>query len=160
MDNMIFLTVGTQDKQFLRLLKIVDNAIKKGVVKDEVIAQIGHTKFESNNIKTYKFMSDKRLNEFIEKADLIVTHGGVGFLTTALMKKKKVFAIARTKQYKEHINDHQMQIVDKFYKLKYIKKIETYDDFVREYKNLNKFKPIFPKFDNTQMLNIISDFIG
>lgn len=157
---MIFLTVGTQDKQFLRLLKIVDNAIKKGVVKDEVIAQIGHTKFESNNIKTYKFMSDKRLNEFIEKADLIVTHGGVGFLTTALMKKKKVFAIARTKQYKEHINDHQMQIVDKFYKLKYIKKIETYDDFVREYKNLNKFKPVFPKFDNTQMLNIISDFIG
>lgn len=157
---MIFLTVGTQDKQFLRLLKIVDNAIKKGVVKDEVIAQIGHTKFESNNIKTYKFMSDKRLNEFIEKADLIVTHGGVGFLTTALMKKKKVFAIARTKQYKEHINDHQMQIVDKFYKLKYIKKIETYDDFVREYKNLNKFKPVFPKFDNTKMLNIISDFIG
>lgn len=157
---MIFLTVGTQDKQFLRLLKIVDNAIKKGVVKDEVIAQIGHTKFESNNIKTYKFMSDKRLNEFIEKADLIVTHGGVGFLTTALMKKKKVFAIARTKQYKEHINDHQMQIVDKFYKLKYIKKIESYDDFVREYKNLNKFKPVFPKFDNTKMLNIISDFIG
>ena len=157
---MIFLTVGTQDKQFLRLLKIVDNAIKKGVVKDEVIAQIGHTKFESNNIKTYKFMSDKKLNEFIERADLIVTHGGVGFLTTALMKKKKVFAIARTKQYKEHINDHQMQIVDKFYKLKYIKKIETYDDFVREYKNLNKFKPVFPKFDNTQMLNIISDFIG
>lgn len=157
---MIFLTVGTQDKQFLRLLKIVDNAIKKGVVKDEVIAQIGHTKFESNNIKTYKFMSDKRLNEFIEKADLIVTHGGVGLLTTALMKKKKVFAIARTKQYKEHINDHQMQIVDKFYKLKYIKKIETYDDFVREYKNLNKFKPVFPKFDNTKMLNIISDFIG
>ena len=157
---MIFLTVGTQDKQFLRLLKIVDNAIKKGVVKDEVIAQIGHTKFESNNIKTYKFMSDKRLNEFIESADLIVTHGGVGFLTTALMKKKKVFAIARTKQYKEHINDHQMQIVDKFYKLKYIKKIETYDDFVREYKNLNKFKPVFPKFDNTKMLNIISDFIG
>ena len=97
---MILLTVGTQDKQFLRLLKIVDNAIRKGVVKDEVIAQIGHTKFESKNIKTYKFMSDKRLNEYIEEADLIVTHGGVGILTTALMKKKKVFAIPRVKEYK------------------------------------------------------------
>ena len=49
---MIFLTVGTQDKQFLRLLKIVDNAIEKGIVKEEVIAQIGCNKFKSKNIKT------------------------------------------------------------------------------------------------------------
>ena len=88
---MIFLTVGTQDKQFLRLLKIVDNAIRRGIVKEEVIAQIGHTKFKSNFIKTYKFMSDKKMNECISNADLIVTHGGVGILTTALLNKKKSF---------------------------------------------------------------------
>lgn len=157
---MIFLTVGTQDKQFLRLLKIVDNAIIKGEVKEDVVAQIGYTKFESKHIKTYKFMSSKKLNECIDNADLIVTHGGIGILTTALMKKKKVFAIARLKEYKEHINDHQEQIVDKFYKLGYIKKIVDYDDFVREYKNLKKFKPIFPEFNNEKMLKLISDFIG
>ena len=157
---MIFLTVGTQDKQFLRLLKIVDNAIEKGVVKDEVVAQVGNTKFSSKNIKTYKFMSDKRLDEYISNADLIVTHGGVGILTTSLMKKKKIFAIARLKQYKEHVNNHQEQIVDKFYKLGYVKKIESYDDFVREYKSLNKFKPKFPHFNNEKILNIIADFIG
>lgn len=157
---MILLTVGTQDKQFLRLLKIVDNAITKGVVKEEVVAQIGYTKFESNNIKTYKFMSSKKLDEYIEKADLIVTHGGVGILTTALMKKKKVFAISRLKMFKEHVNDHQEQLVNKFYKLGYIKKIESYNDFVREYNNLKKFKPVFPKFNNEKLLNIISDYIG
>ena len=79
---MIFLTVGTQDKQFLRLLKIVDNAIIKGEVKEDVVAQIGYTKFESEHIKTYKFMSSKKLNECIDNADLIVTHGGIGILTT------------------------------------------------------------------------------
>lgn len=157
---MIFLTVGTQDKQFLRLLKIVDNAITKGIVKEEVVAQIGCTKFESKNIKTYKFMSNNKLNEYIENADLVVTHGGVGILSTALSKKKKVFAISRLKLYKEHVNDHQEQLVNRFYKLGYIKKIESYDDFVREYKNLNKFKPIFPKFNNEKILNIISDYIG
>ena len=157
---MIFLTVGTQDKQFLRLLKIVDNAIRKGVVKDEVIAQTGHTNFKSSNIKTYKFMSEKKMNECIKNADLIVSHGGVGILTTALIEKKKVFAIARTSEYKEHINDHQLQIVDKFYKLGYIKKIVDYDDFVREYENLHKFKPIFPEFNNEKMLKTITDFIG
>ena len=157
---MIFLTVGTQDKQFLRLLKIVDNAISKGVVKDDVVAQIGYTKFESKNIKTYKFMSEKKINECIDNADLIVTHGGVGIITTALMKKKKVFAVARVKEYKEHINDHQLQLVDKFDKLGYIKKIENYDDFVSEYSNLKKFKPVFPDFNNEKLLNIITDFIG
>lgn len=157
---MIFLTVGTQDKQFYRLLEIVDNAIKKGIVKEEVIAQVGHTKFESKNIKTYKFMSDKKLNEYIDKADLVVTHGGVGILTSSLMKKKKIFAIPRLEMYKEHINNHQEQIVNKFYKLGYIKKIESYDDFVREYKNLNKFKPKYPVFNNEKLLSIVSDFIG
>lgn len=157
---MIFLTVGTQDKQFLRLLKIVDNAITRGIVKEEVVAQIGHTKFESKNIKTYKFMSDKKLNEYIEKADLIVCHGGVGILSAALSKRKKVFAISRLKEYKEHVNNHQEQIVDKFYQLGSIKKIVDYDDFVREYNNLKKFKPVFPEFNNEKMLNLIKDFIG
>ena len=157
---MIFLTVGTQDKQFLRLLKIVDNAIEKGIINDEVIAQIGCNKFKSKNIKTYKFLSDKKLNGYINEAKLVVTHGGIGIITTALMCKKKIFAIARLKEYKEHVNNHQEQIVDKFSSLGYIKKIENYDDFVREYKNLNKFKPVFPKFNNEKILNIISDFIG
>ena len=157
---MIFLTVGTQDKQFERLFKIVDNAIKRGEIKDEVIAQIGHTKFKSSNVKTYKFLSNKKLNEYIEQADLIVTHGGVGIITNALIKKKKVFVIPRKQEFKEHVNDHQYQIVNKFSELKYIKKIEDYDDFIREYKNLNKFKPVFPTFNNEKILNIISDFIG
>lgn len=157
---MIFITLGTQDKQFYRLLKIVDNAVEKGIVKEEVIAQIGNTKFSSKNIKTYKFMSDKRLNQYFDDADLIVTHGGVGIITDSLKKKKKIFAVPRLKLYKEHVNDHQVQLVDKFDSLNYVKKIETYEDFVREYKKIDKFKPDFPKFNNDKICKIITDFIG
>ena len=157
---MILITVGTQDKQFERILKIVDNAIRRGVVKDEVIAQAGYTKFKSNNMKVFDFISAKELNEYVSKADLIITHGGIGSLTSALNNKKKIFAVPRLAKYKEHINDHQEQIVDKFCKLGYLKRIDDYDDFVREYKNLKKFKPKYPKFDNSKMLGIIEDFIG
>lgn len=157
---MIFIATGTQNKQFVRILKIVDNAIEKGYVKEEVVAQTGFTNYNSKNIKCIHFMSDKRLNEYIEKADLVVTHGGIGTITTALGYKRKVFAMARLSMYKEHINDHQLQIVDKFAKLGYVKKITDFDDFVREYKSLKQFKPIFPKYDNTKMLNIIQEFIG
>lgn len=157
---MIFIATGTQNKQFERILKIVDNAIEKGYVKDEVVAQIGFTNYNSKNIKCIKFMSDKRLNEYIKDADLVLAHGGIGIITTALSYKRKVFAMARLSIYNEHVNDHQLQIVDKFAKLGYIKKITDFDDFVREYKSLNKFKPKFPKYDNSKMLDIIEKFIG
>jgi UDP-N-acetylglucosamine transferase subunit ALG13 len=107
MDNMILITVGTQDKQFLRILKIVENAIKKGIVKEDVIAQIGYTKFKSDYIKTYEFLSGAELDSYIKEASLIITHGGIGSLTSALNKKKKIFAMPRLSTYKEHINDHQ-----------------------------------------------------
>ena len=157
---MILITVGTQDKQFERLLRIVDNAIKKGVVKEEVIAQTGYTKFKSDNMKVFDFISAKDLNDYVSKADLIITHGGIGSLTSALDNKKKIFAMPRLAMYKEHVNDHQEQIVDKFKKLGYLKRIDDYDDFVREYKNLSKFKPKYPKYNNKKMLDIIEGFIG
>ena len=156
---MIFITVGTQVKQFERILKIVDNAIIKGVVKEEVVAQIGYTKFKSDNIKLYNFVSGKELNKYISEADLVITHAGIGSLTTALNNKKKIFAMPRLAIYNEHVNDHQEQICDKFAKLGYLKRIDDYDDFVREYKNLSKFKPKYPNFDNKKMLGIIEDYI-
>ena len=97
---MILITVGTQDKQFIRIFKIVENAIKKGVVKEEVIAQVGYTKFQSDYIKTFDFITDKDLKEYIDKADLIVTHGGIGSLTSAINSKKKVFVMPRLSIYK------------------------------------------------------------
>ena len=157
---MIFIATGTQNKQFERIFKIVDNAIEKGYVKEEVIAQTGFTNYNSKNIKCIKFMSDKKLNEYMKDADLVLAHGGIGTITSALSHKRKVFAMARLSMYNEHVNDHQLQIVDKFAALGYIKKITDFDDFVREYKNLKKFKPIFPKYDNSKMLDIIEKFIG
>lgn len=157
---MIFIAVGTQDKQFLRILKVVDNAISKGIVKEEVIAQAGSTKFISDNMKVYDFIPSDEINEYTSRADLIVCHGGVGIITDALKKNKKVFVMPRLKEYKEHRNDHQLQIAEKFEKLGYIKLINSYDDFVKEYKNLDKFKPKKPKFGSTTIIDMVSDFIG
>ncbi len=38
---MILVTLGTQDKQFFRLLKAIDDEIEKGNIKDKVIVQAG-----------------------------------------------------------------------------------------------------------------------
>ena len=157
---MIYVATGTQDKQFTRLLKIVNNAVKKGIVKDKVIVQKGHTVFSSDLLEIIDFATDEEMDKYINDADLVVTHGGIGIITNALSKGKKVFAMARLNKYGEHINDHQVQIVEKFNKMGYLKRINDFDDFVREYQSINKFKPKKFKTDNSKMLDIISDFIG
>ena len=58
---MIFVTVGTQPNGFLRCLEDVEKLIDKYDIKEEVIAQIGHTQFETTKFKTIRFTSE---NEF------------------------------------------------------------------------------------------------
>ena len=58
---MILITLGTQDKQFTRLLNVVQNEIDKGNIKDKVIVQAGHTKFESNDMEIFDLKREYRL---------------------------------------------------------------------------------------------------
>ena len=44
MDILIFVTLGTQDKEFKRLL----DAVEKLEIKEKIIAQIGNTKFKNS----------------------------------------------------------------------------------------------------------------
>ena len=81
---MILVALGTQDKQFYRLVKIIDRAIEKGVIKEEVIVQLGSTKFESDRMKTYKYISGDEMSKYTDEADLVVCHGGVGIITNSM----------------------------------------------------------------------------
>ena len=117
---MILVMLGTQNNSFHRLLEEIDNLIKKGIISDEVIVQAGYTKYESNNMKIFSLISQEELEELIEKADLVITHGGVGSIISSLKKGKKVIAVPRLHEYQEHVNNHQKEIVETFNKKGYI----------------------------------------
>ena len=78
---MILVMLGTQNNSFHRLLEEIDNLIEKGIIKEEVVVQAGHTKYESRNMKIFSLVPLEELEKLIEKADLIITHGGVGSIT-------------------------------------------------------------------------------
>lgn len=110
---MIFVTVGTQDKPFTRLLEAIDKAIDKKEITDEVIVQAGYTKYESKNMKVLEYIPFDEFGKYIDNADVIITHGGVGSILSSLKKMKKVVAVARLSKYGEHTNDHQLQVIEK-----------------------------------------------
>ena len=111
---MILITLGTQDKQFTRLLESVQKEIDKGNIKDEVVVQAGHTKFESKDMEIFDLIDREKFADLISKCDLLITHGGVGSIITGLQHNKKVIVAPRLAKYDEHMNDHQLQITTNF----------------------------------------------
>ena len=115
---MIFVTVGTQDKQFKRLLDEIERLIKCGKIRETVVAQIGNTKFttdlDSMKMHLIEFTTPREIDALIENASLIITHGGVATIIQGINAGKKIIAVPRLNKYKEHVNDHQLQIIENF----------------------------------------------
>ena len=117
---MIFVTLGTQDKSFSRLLDAIEREIKNGTINEKVIVQAGHTEYKSKNMEIHKLLPMDKFDEYIKECDLLITHAGVGSIMTGLNNDKKIIAVPRLSKYNEHNNDHQVQIATQFSKLGYI----------------------------------------
>ena len=156
---MILVTLGTQDKSFVRLIKEIDSLKEKDIIKDKVIAQLGYTEFDSKNIETFSLIESDKLDKLIKEADLIITHGGVGSILTGLKYGKKVIAVPRLSEYKEHTNDHQIQIVNEFFNTGFILKCDNPKDLENTLKEVKNFKPKKYKSNTANMVKIIEDFI-
>ena len=156
---MILVTLGTQDKTFVRLLEKINQLIDQGLIKDKVVVQAGFTKYSSNNMEIFDLIPQDEFNNLMSKADLVITHGGVGNIISALEKNKKVIAVPRLAKYGEHINDHQTQIIAKFNDLGYIIGLQDVDELDRAIKEVKKFKPQKFVHDNSKMLNLVSKLI-
>jgi UDP-N-acetylglucosamine transferase subunit ALG13 len=154
---MIYVSLGTQDKKFPRLLQEVDKLIDKGIIKDEVIAQIGQTKYESKNMKLNDYLSKEDVLKYMKESRFIITHGGVGTILDALKLNKKVIAVARLKLYKEHVNDHQLQIIREYTKLGYI--LDGTYDLEKAIFDVNEFIPNQYVSNNENFIKQLEDYI-
>ena len=156
---MIFVTLGTQDKQFRRLLEAVDKAIIEGKIKEKVVCQSGSTKYESKNMEIIDYMDEETFSNYLNKCDILITHGGVGTILSALQMGKKIIAAPRLSKYKEHVNDHQLQIVDTFTKAKYILPLNNFDELGKVIKQAKKFKPEKFVSQRDNLIEKLEDYI-
>lgn len=116
---MIFVTIGTQKFPFDRLLKKIDELIESGFIKEKVIAQIGNSAYCPRFYEYTDYIKERKFNEILGNSRIVITHGGVGTITKGLTMHKKVLIVPRLKKYNEHVDDHQIEIAEIFYKMKY-----------------------------------------
>lgn len=139
---MILVLLGTQDKPFDRLLKAISREIKKGTIKEKVVAQIGFTQFSDDKIKSFDFTDNDEIHALIDKARIVITHAGVGNITECINKGKKVIVVPRLKKYGEHTNDHQMEITKEFAAKKYVLPLYDTKNLSKTLEKIKTFKPV------------------
>ena len=156
---MILVLLGTQNNSFHRLLEEVQKNIDNKNIKEEVIVQKGYTKFESENMTLYTQLPVDELQQLIEKADLVITHGGVGSIISSIQRGKKVIAIPRLKKYGEHVNDHQYDIIKSFNDAGYIIGLTCIEELGEALQKVTDFKPKQYVKNTGNVLKIVEDFI-
>lgn len=158
---MILVTLGTGDKQFKRLLEIIDKLIEKEIISDEVVVQSGITRYNSNNMKIFDLINKDEFNNLIKDASLIISHGGVGSILEGLKNEKKVIAVARKERFGECANDHQKYIIDEFSQKGYIIGVTdlTYDSLKKAVLKSKSFKTKKYKSHTKKMIRILESII-
>lgn len=117
---MIFITLGSQKFQFNRLLEAADKLIDKGSITEPVFAQTGYSDYHPKNYPCKQFLDREEFVDMIDRADIVITHGGTGAIIGAVKKGKKVIAVPRLAKYGEHVDDHQLQLIEQFRELNLI----------------------------------------
>ncbi|MDC1211761.1 hypothetical protein N8Z67_01715 [Amylibacter sp.] len=111
----IFVVFGNMDLEFKSLVEVCHNLS----VENHLIVQAGHSfqlcqKAIGASHTIIKFMSKEQFSSFIQDADIIIAHAGVGVLTDCLHSNKKPVLLARLKSFGEHTNNHQLDFLEKY----------------------------------------------
>lgn len=106
---MIFVTVGTHEQPFNRLVKAVDDLKRDGVITEDVIIQTGFSTYEPKYCQWSKLIPYKQMIENVKNARIVITHGGPASFIMPLQIGKTPIVVPRQHKYNEHINDHQVE---------------------------------------------------
>jgi len=104
---LIFLTVGTWRAGYDRLVEAVDELLGRGVIAEEVIAQIGNGSYKPKYMTVMEFCSPDEFRDLISKSRLVISHAGMGTIIETVQLLKPLIAVPRRTSLGEVDNDHQ-----------------------------------------------------
>lgn len=134
---MIFVTVGTHEQPFDRLVKKVDDLKKNGVIKEEVFIQTGFSTYEPKFCQWSKLIPYQQMVKNVAEARIVITHGGPASFIMPLQIGKIPVVVPRQHQFDEHVNDHQVEfarnVAQRMGTIITVEDIETLGDIITNY---------------------------
>ena len=141
---MIFVTVGTHEQPFDRLLRAVDELKKEGTIREDVQMQTGYGTYVPEACGYVPWLSYTEMEEAVAKARIVITHGGPASFMAPLQKGKIPVVVPRDSRFGEHVNDHQIEFCRKV--------AERYDNLilVEDVAELGKILQSYEEIANTK----------
>ncbi len=107
---MIFVTAGTEQYPFDRLMTWLNLLGQNHMIEDEVVVQYGNSNFLPEGARVYKFVKEERFKELLQGADIVVAHCGEGTVLLLDALKKPYILVPRTHALGEHVDNHQIEM--------------------------------------------------
>jgi UDP-N-acetylglucosamine transferase subunit ALG13 len=156
----IFVTLGTRPEPFTRLLKAVEDLVRKRVIKEKVIVQAGYTKFVSDGMEIFDFCMPEKIKDLILNARYVITQESAGIGTQCLKYRTKLIVMPRDYQYGElpARSDMKEDLHLRLEELGYTKVVRNTGELENAIKNIDSLKVGF-NFDNTLAIRTLKQII-
>lgn len=161
---MIFVTVGTHEQQFNRLVKYIDELKGSGKIEEDVVIQTGYSTYEPVNCQWSKFFTYDEMNDYVGKARIIITHGGPSSFIAALQVGKIPIVVPRQTEFDEHVNNHQVDFCEAVQKrhgnILVVKDIIQLGNTIKQYDELVDAMPTNIKSNNAEFCRELERIVG
>ena len=139
---MIFVTVGTHEQPFNRLLQKIDELKKDGTIQDDVIIQTGFSTYRPQYCQWSKLLPYQQMVKNVADARIVITHGGPASFIMPLQIGKIPIVVPRQKKYNEHVNNHQVEfataVKQRYGNIIVVKNIKNLEKAILKYDKIAK----------------------
>ncbi len=156
---MILLTMGTYPLAFDRMIRAVDELVCRGLIEEEIFAQIGFSKYIPQHLKYERIMDKEVFDRCLKTASALIGHAGMGTITLALENDKPLVVMPRMKKYKEHVNDHQVGTAREFERMGHVLVAYDIDELPGKIRQLKDFKPAPRVCQTEKVAQRIAEFL-
>ena len=140
---MIFVTVGTHEQPFNRLVAQIDHLVENRIISELVVMQTGFSTYIPKYCEWQSLYSFSKMNELISQARVVITHGGPSSFIMSLQMGKIPIVVPRQKRYNEHVNDHQVdfcrEVVQRYGNIIIVEEIEQLGKTLTNYNSMTKY---------------------
>jgi len=117
---MIFVTVGTNEAPFDRLLTVVGEID----TSEDIVVQHGSSTVRPRRTTCLDFLPYDELLAYMRQARVVVTHAGVGSVLMSAANGIRPIVIPRRRRYNEAVDDHQLPFARRLHAIGVVSLVE------------------------------------
>ncbi len=160
---MIFVTVGTHEQPFNRLIEYIDKLKLDGIIMEDIVMQTGFSTYIPQYCTWSKLLPYEEMVQNVANARIVITHGGPASFIMPLQIGKTPVVVPRQYDFNEHVNNHQVEftkaVAERMGTIIPVYEIEKLKDIIVSYDNIIALMPSGMKSNNKEFIQKLEEIV-